>query len=229
MISAIALDDEIPALEVLEALSSRNNTIDLKAVFSKTNDALRYLQKHEIDLLFLDINMPAMSGLDFAKAIDNNIIIIFTTSYSEYAVEGFNLNAIDYLLKPFSYQRFIQAVNKAKNLYDSRITPKVEPLFFRANYGIMKIYPNEILFIEGLDNYLKIHLVNGKKQVLRITLKEILEKLPEDQFLRVHKSYIIAITAVDFIRNKTIFIGNDEIPLSKTFEISFFKVFNPKG
>ena len=225
MLTAIALDDEIPALEVLEAFASRNDTIDLKACFSKTGEAFNYLKKHSVDLLFLDINMPSISGIEFAKNLDENIIIIFTTSYSEYAVEGFNLNAADYLLKPFAYLRFLQAIDKAKTLYDARFMESVEPLLFRVNYGIVKIIPNEILFIEGLDNYLKIHLTNKKNLVVRMTLKELIDRLPNNQFLRVHRSFIIAISKVEFVRNKTIHIGKVEIPLGGKYEKEFYTFF----
>lgn len=228
MLSAIALDDEIPALEVLESFALRNQTINLKALFSKTSEALRYLKNNPIDLLFLDINMPAMSGIEFAKAIDENIIIIFTTSYTEYAIEGFNLNAVDYLLKPFPYKRFLQAVDKAKILYDARLAESVEPLLFRANYGTVKIHPNDILFIEGLDNYLKIHLTKNKNLIVRLTLKEMIKRLSNDRFLRVHRSFIIAVSKVDFVRNKTIHIEANEIPLGRKFEASFYELFKPK-
>lgn len=229
MLTAIALDDEIPALEVLESFAARTKTVELKATFSKTGEALRHLQKNKVDLLFLDINMPAMSGLDFAKAIDENIIIIFTTSYSEYAVEGFNLNAVDYLLKPFAYQRFLQAVEKAKTIHEARLSNPVEPLLLRANYGTVQILPGEILFIEGLDNYLKIYLTNNKNLVVRMPMKDMMKLLPNDQFIRVHRSYIISVAKVDFVRSKAIFIENNEIPLGGKYEEAFLEVFQPRS
>ena len=177
MLSAIALDDEIPALEVIETFANRTNLIELKACFSKTGEALEFLSKHPVDLIFLDINMPAMSGIEFAKSISEEILVIFTTSYSEFAVESYTLGAVDYLLKPFAYQRFIQALEKAQKIAEYRKSKTAEPIILKANYGLVKVMPEEILFIEGLDNYLKIHIQNKKPLVIRLTAKR------NDQFI----------------------------------------------
>jgi len=160
MIHAIALDDEPPALDILHLYCDKLGSISLDKVFSNTDEAYKYLEKFPVDVLFLDINMPSVSGIEFYKMLPHKVLVIFTTSYSEYAVESYNLNAVDYLLKPFSFSRFEQAVKKAEDLSRSQLlnTSELPFLMLRADYSLVKIVLNEILFIEGLDNYLKIHL-----------------------------------------------------------------------
>lgn len=227
MLKAIALDDEIPALEVIEAFAGRTDLIELQATFSRTGQARRFLEEHPVDLLFLDIQMPAISGIDFSRSIPKDVIVIFTTSYAEYAVESYNLNAVDYLLKPFTYQRFLQALDKACELYEARFAPAEQPpIILRANYGLVKVRPNDILFIEGLDNYLKIHLIDKELLVVRLTLREMMEKLSDQKFMRVHRSYIVPFDQIQQVRNKHIYIGEQEIPLGGTYEEEFNRRFN---
>ncbi len=177
MIKAIAIDDEPPALQVIETFCREVDFISLEKTFNKPNEALKYIGKFPVDLLFLDINMPSLSGIDLYKEVKQNTMVIFTTAYSEYAVEGFNLSAIDYLLKPFTFDRFFQAVSKAEE-YHNHIHQKSKPehqyLFIRADYSLIKINIADILFIEGLDDYLRIHLQNQKPVVARMTLKVML-------------------------------------------------------
>ncbi|MCB0526338.1 MAG: LytTR family DNA-binding domain-containing protein [Saprospiraceae bacterium] len=229
MLNAIALDDEIPALEIIEDFAGRTDKLALNACFTKTSEALAYLNSQPVDLLFLDINMPAMSGIDLAKRIPPTVMVIFTTSYSEYAVEGFNLDAVDYLLKPFTFNRFEQALDKAIRLRETVQNTQDESLFLKANYGVVKLSPAEILFVEGLDNYLKISLENKKSLIVRMTMKELLALLPSQQFLQVHRSYIIALSRIDTIRNKTIFIGDKEIPIGGKFEKALYEQFEIKN
>ncbi len=231
MLTAIALDDEIPALEVIEAFSGRSELLDLKACFNKTGEARRYLEENPVDLIFLDVNMPAMSGIEFAQIAPKGIIIIFTTSYAQYAVDSYNLNAVDYLLKPFSFERFQQAIEKAQILHEARLpaVEKEQAIVLKANYGYVKIWPKDIQYIEGLDNYLKIHIENQDLLVVRLTLKEMMEKLPADQFVRIHRSFIISLARVEAVRNKKVFIEEQEIPLGGKYEADFFKVFKKDG
>jgi DNA-binding LytR/AlgR family response regulator len=147
-------------------------------------------------------------------------MVIFTTAHSEYAVEGFNLNALDYLLKPFTFERFLQAVEKAK-----LFQPPPQPLIFRIDYSLVKVNPPDILFIEGLDDYLKIHLQQQPPLVVRMTMKAILEKLPANSFVRVHRSFIVPLAHIEQVRNKTIFIAGNEIPIGNSYETSFFDQF----
>ena len=226
MINAIAVDDELPALSLLENFCKRTDFIGLQKTFNRPNEALRYLQQFPADLLFLDINMPSLSGIDLYKTIRQNTMVIFTTAYSEYAVEGFNLNAIDYLLKPFTFERFMQAVNKAKAAARLNEDQKEKYLFIRADYSLIKIAIDDILFIEGLDDYLKIHIQNDKPLIARMTLKSILEKLPSADFIRVHRSYVVPFSRIKSVRNKIISIENEEIPIGSSFEENFLKLFN---
>jgi len=226
MIHAIAVDDELPALSLLENFCKRVDFIELQKVFNKPNEALRYLQQFPVDLIFLDINMPALTGIDLYKSIRQNTMVIFTTAYSEYAVEGFNLNAVDYLLKPFTFERFMQAVNKAKAAAKIADDQKEKYLFIRADYSLIKIATEDILFIEGLDDYLKIHIQNDKPVIARMTLKNILEKLPSADFVRVHRSYVVPFSRIKSVRNKIIYIENEEIPVGNSYEENFLKLFN---
>jgi len=227
MLKAIALDDEPLALEVLQSFCNQMEEISLEKTFTKSEDAFKYLKKYPLDLLFLDINMPSISGIDFYKKLPHKTMVIFTTAYSEYAVEGFNLSATDYILKPFTFSRFQQAVEKAHSQWKlQNQNPEQLYLFIRADYSLIKILFSDILFIEGLDDYLKIHIRNQKTVVARMTLKVILEKLPSPEFVRVHRSFIVPISKIDKVRNKIIYINDEEIPVSASYEAAFFAMLN---
>lgn len=231
MIRAIALDDEPLALKVIESFCSRIGYIQLEKTFTKTSEAHKYLRKQPVDLIFLDIQMPMQNGMEFYSEIEQNVLVIFTTAYSEYAVDGFNVNATDYLLKPFSFDRFSQAAEKVKAIYETKnqvSNTEQLYLFIRADYSLNKILISNILFIEGLDDYLKIHIDNQKTIVARMTMKAILDKLPATEFVRVHRSFIIPISKIDKVRNKMIFIGQEEIPLSASYELAFLSIINSK-
>lgn len=229
MIKAIALDDEPLALEILQNLCIDIEYVDLKKTFTKSEEAFKYLRKFPVDLLFLDINMPSISGLDFYKKLPHKTMVIFTTAYSEYAVEGFTLNATDYLLKPISLSRFQQAMEKAFQQWKTQNkNSEQQYLFIRADYSLIKILFSDILYIEGLDDYLKIHIQNQKTIVARMTLKAILQKLPVPEFIRVHRSFIIPISKIEKIRNKIIHIGQTEIPISSSYETTFYDFLNQK-
>lgn len=223
MIRAIALDDEPLALKVIESFCERVGYIQLEKTFTKTAEAHKYLRKQPVDLIFLDIQMPTQNGMEFYADIEQNVQVIFTTAFSEYAVEGFNVNATDYLLKPFSFDRFMKATEKVKGIHEAKNqSQSVEQyLFIRADYSLNKILISDISFIEGLDDYLKIHINNQKTIVARMTMKAILEKLPASEFVRVHRSFIVPISKIDKVRNKIIYIGEEEIPLSASFEVAF--------
>jgi DNA-binding LytR/AlgR family response regulator len=229
MIKAIALDDEPPALEIIETFCSKVDFIVLEKTFTKTGEAFKYVEKNNVDLLFLDINMPSISGIEFYNSIPKKAMVIFTTSYSEYAIEGYNLNAVDYLLKPYTFNRFLQAADKAREkysfLHSVAVPAKEQHIMLRADYGLVKVTLADILFIEGLDNYLKIHLQNQKPLVIRITMKSLLEKLSETDFVRVHRSYIIPLNRIEAVRNKMITIAGEEIPIGTSYEENFFSIF----
>ena len=228
MIKAIALDDERPALDVIEAFCSRLEPIISLKTFTRTGEARLYMEANPVDLIFLDINMPRESGLEFAKKIDQQTTVIFTTAYSEFAVESYEVQAVDYLLKPFTFERFKVAVQRGQQrLQALRQTAgnaaDAEPahVFFRVDYGLVKVVLGDILFIEGLDNYLKIHVRNSKPLVVRLTMKAVLDKLPQTNFLRVHRSYIVALDKIQTVRSKIIAIGEEEIPIGNSYENDF--------
>ena len=228
MIKAIAIDDEPPALKIIQEFCSKTDLIRLQKTFTKPTEALKHLNKFPADLLFLDIQMPSMTGIQFYKNIPQNVMIIFTTAHSQYAIEGFNLNAIDYLLKPFTLKRFLQAVNKANEYYKFHQPQEegMQPHFFiRADYSLIKITIENILFIEGFDDYLKIHLSNDKTIVARMTMKSMLEKLPPRDFIRIHRSFIVPVNKIKSIRKRNISVGDIEIPIGLSYEQNLLNLY----
>jgi DNA-binding LytR/AlgR family response regulator len=235
MMKAIALDDEQPALDIIESFCSRIETVDLVKTFTRTVEARLYLAASPVDLIFLDINMPRESGLAFFRSITQQTLVIFTTAYSEFALESYEVEAVDYLLKPYTFDRFSKAVQRAQTRWQGLRLPVTEspkdveqapaPLFFRADYGLVKVTVDHILFIEGLDNYLKIHFMDEKPVVLRLTLKAMLDKLPTGNFVRVHRSFIVAVDKIRAIRGKTLLVGKTEIPVGSSYEKEFFSLF----
>ena len=229
MIKAIAIDDEPPALKVIETFCADTDFITLEKTFTKPAEAQKYLSKFPVDLLFLDINMPSLTGIEFYKTVRQETMAIFTTAHSEYAVEGFNLNAVDFLLKPFTYERFLQATTKANDFFNYRNNTNVKQdqyLFVRADYRLVKINIADILYVEGLDDYIKIFIKDQKTVVARMTMKNILEKLPAKEFIRVHRSFIVSLGRIDNVRNKIIYTAVKEIPVGGIYEDDFFRHFN---
>lgn len=230
MIKAIAIDDEIPALQIIEIFCSRLPVLELEKVFNKPGDALKHINKYPVDLIFLDINMPSMSGIELLKTVKQETVTIFTTAYSDYAVEGFNLNAIDFLLKPFSFERFNQAVKKAEDYFNfqkQKNDPAVSSsIYIRADYRLLKIDHKDILYIESLDDYLKIHLQDQKPVVARMTMKAMLDKLPPSRFVRIHRSYVVSIDKIKSIGGKQVQINETELPIGNSYEEEFLKVFS---
>ncbi|MDE1192643.1 MAG: LytTR family DNA-binding domain-containing protein [Arachidicoccus sp.] len=233
MIKAVAIDDEPLALEVVDTFCKRFDFLLLEKMFTDSASALKYLEKNPIDLLFLDINMPAVSGVDFYKSLLHKPMLIFTTSHSEYALESYDLNTVDYLLKPFSFGRFEKALAKARSIYDlvhtATIAEASKYLMLKADYGIVKVVLSDVLFIEGLDNYLKIHLQDRPPLVVRMTMKALSEKLNENEFIRVHRSYIVAVNHIDSLKHKIINIGNEEIPVGKIYEEQLKTILNKRS
>lgn len=230
---ALALDDERPALDIIEAFCDRIDAVDLVKTVTRTGEARLYLEANPVDLIFLDINMPRESGLEFFRSITQQTLVIFTTAYSEFALESYEVEAVDYLLKPYTFDRFEKAVQRAQVRWHALRHPMVdmpegaEPvqLFFRVDYGLVKVTVTDILFVEGLDNYLKIHLREGQPLVVRLTMKAMLDRLPAVRFIRVHRSYIVAFDKIQAIRNKMILIGDEEIPIGSSYEKEFFGYF----
>ncbi|TXE07745.1 response regulator transcription factor [Gelidibacter salicanalis] len=222
-ISCIIVDDESVAREVIETHVSKLSNITIVGSFSNAIDALNYLRHHTIDLVFLDINMPEMSGISFAKSINKDIKIIFTTAYRDYAVEGFELQAVDYLLKPISFDRMLKAVNTYFNIYfdtTQKELYKVENhdfMFVRAERRMIKVDFDSIVYVESYSDYLKIHLSN-ETIVTRETISAIEAKLPNGRFLRIHRSYIIALKNISSFTNEEIVINNKSLSISRSYK-----------
>jgi len=226
MIKAIAIDDEPLALKIITHFCGQVDYISLEKTFTKTDEAIQHINKFPVDLLFLDVQMPGKNGLDFYRMLDKDVMVIFTTAYSEYAVEGFNVNAVDYLLKPFSFERFLSAVEKASKEKRSRqTTPGNTHLLIRADYKLHRLEFDDILMIEGLDDYIRIHLRDKSPITARLSMKSILEKLPSPDFIRVHRSYIIPVKKVKSLYNKTIQIEDFVIPVGDTYKDAVSKHF----
>lgn len=225
IVQCLIVDDEPVAREILESLLAKINTLNVVGSCKNAIEAFNLINTQNIDLIFLDINMPEISGLSFARSINKNIKIIFTTAYREYAVDGFDLQAVDYLLKPISFERLLQGINK----YLGENTPiettpnteivqeKSESFFVRSDRKMIKICFNEILFIESLADYVKIHL-NNKTVVTRETISNIEAKLPQKDFIRVHRSFIVSTASIDSFTNEFVEIQKRQIPISRSYK-----------
>ena len=219
MIKAIAVDDEPLALMVIENYCARNENVELVKTFSNTKDASKYLNQFPVDLLFLDIQIARTNGMDFYRSMEKKIPAIFTTAFAEYALEGFNVAALDYLLKPIEYERFEEAINKAVLvLVDKKLAEDKEYLSIRADYKLNKIAYDDILYLEGLDDYVKIHLTSGKKITARTSMKSILEKLPQHIFVRIHRSFIVNTKHISAVQNKNVLIGEHQLAIGDTYK-----------
>lgn len=224
MITAIAIDDEPKAIEVIKFHASKIENLDLIVHFYNPKEAITFLRQNPVDLIFLDINMPNMSGLEMLEELKLKPNIIFTTAYSDFALESYSYNAVDYLLKPFEFDRFQMAVHKV----EERIAfQKNQNSFFFVKDGFknIKIQFNEIFFIKGSGNYLDI-VLKEKVYSPRMTFMELVEKLPSSEFLRIHQSYIVNINTIDKIENNHVCIEKHEIPISTRYRELLFKRLN---
>jgi len=235
IIQCLIVDDEPVAREILENHLAKIETINVLACCKSAVEAFNVINAERVDLIFLDINMPEISGLSFARSINKNIKIIFTTAYREYAVDGFDLQAVDYLLKPISFERLLQAIYKYldENIQvKTERTPTIqaeknESFFVRADRKMVKIAFNEILFIESLSDYIKIHL-KEKSIVTRETISNIEAKLPQKEFVRVHRSYIVSLPEIDSFTNEYIEIGRKQIPISRSYKQKVLEILESK-
>ena len=229
MIKAIALDDEPLALTILEHLCDKHADIVLEKTFTVQQDALLYLDKFPVDLLFLDIQMPEKDGISFYKALNTKPLVIFTTAFDYYAVEGFNVNAVDYLLKPIAFDRFEQAIEKVKKLksFHSKISDDAF-ILIRADYKLNKIYLKEIQYIEGLDDYIQIHIDEKSKIVARMSMKNILEQLPTNDFIRIHRSYIVPLNRITSVQAKQVYLNDKEFPIGDTYKTAVLDLLTDK-
>lgn len=216
----IAVDDEPIALKIIQAHAQKVPFLKLEAVFASATEALSYLQTQQADLVFLDINMPDLSGIEFAKIAGSKTKIIFTTAYAEYAVQGFELAATDYLLKPISFARFFQACTRAQEQHPSNDAAahamQDNYLFVKDGYTMVRINLDALLYIEADDNYLTFY-EEQRRTVTRMTLSEAAEKLAGKPFLRVHKSYIVALPKVEKIERHQVVVAGATVPVSGSY------------
>ncbi len=214
---AIAIDDEPIALGIIKAHAAKVPYLDLTATFTNAFEALDYLQKETIDLIYLDIKMPDISGIDFFNSLHRKPLLIFTTAYSEHAVTSFEMDAVDYLLKPFSLARFIKATNKAHELYNFRNnTEPDEYLFVKTGYEQVKVKYEDILYLEASGNYVTF-VLKDKQLLSRNTIAEVANNMPPQKFVRVHRSYIIAIDKIDKLERFQVSIGKAIIPIGEAY------------
>lgn len=222
----IIVDDEPPATRILENYIGKVNFLEKSGVFNDSLKALEFLNTQSVDVIFLDIQMPQLTGLQLSRIISKNIKVIFTTAYPDFALEGFELNAVDYLLKPISFERFYQAVSKLNT--DTKIEisnqSNLPDFLFVKTDGknkFQKIFLSDILYVESLQNYVCIHTV--KQQVItHSSLKNVIESLPENEFIQIHKSYVVTLKHIESTDNFSVFINGKELPIGATFKDAFF-------
>jgi DNA-binding LytR/AlgR family response regulator len=222
MIRCIAVDDETPALDILEDNIGRVPFLQLVKKCKNAYQAMELLQQESIDLLFLDIEMPGLDGLRMLQALDDKPMVIFITAYRQYAADGYDLDVLDYLVKPVSFERFLKAAHKALEYQALR---QKGYIFIQSEYKQTKVFIHEIRYIEGLGNYIKIHLTNSSRPVIsKLSMKSISERLPAGKYVRVHKSFIVMVDKISSVRGESIMIGEQEIPLSRFYRDEFFKI-----
>lgn len=234
----VIIDDEPLAVELLEDFVSKIDTLELLRTFNNAIDAVSFINQTNVDLIFLDIQMPHFSGIEFLNTIEKKPLIIFTTAYSDYAVEGFNLGAVDYLVKPIPFHRFLKSVVRAQQIFNS--VPAVQEIpentnlpelqqdfmFVRAEYENVKMNFSDILFIEGLKDYVKIYTTDNKYTLTLISLIKLENLLSSKGFSRVHRSYIINIQHVKSIQKNKVLINDKRIPISESYKNAFFERIN---
>ena len=212
-ITAISIDDEPMALEVIRQLASKVPFLELKASFTNALEALNHIQQDPPDMLFLDIKMPDISGLELVKSMQSPPMVVFTTAYSEHAVQSFELDAIDYLLKPFSFARFLKSCNKALHLHklqnpSAKEEPEDQPyIFVKSGYDQIRILLDDLLYLQSAGNYVHFHL-KTQKILARITLQEAEQLLPEGRFVRIHRSYMVAAASINRIERTQVWLSN---------------------
>lgn len=221
--NAIVIDDEPIALDVVRSLAAKVPFITLTACFTNAFDAITYLKLHQVDLIFLDIQMPDINGIDFLNSLSHPPLVIFTTAYAEHAVKGFELNALDYLLKPFSLSRFLKACNKAEELFrlrknaDLSITDHDQYLFIKDGYEQIRIHTADILYIEASGNYTQVHRKDQPLVSTRMTISDMLNLLPSGQFIRTHRAFIVSRRAITRFDRNQVWIETFQIPIGPSY------------
>ena len=228
MIRCIAIDDEPLALQQIGGYITKTPFLELAGLCESAFQAIGLLEKTAVDLMFVDINMPDLTGIEFVKTLENPPKIVFITAYSEYALEGFRADAIDYLLKPISYGDFLKSANKVKSWFDTQSQNPAEVrsnkdfLFIKSEYKILRINFDDIKYIEAMSEYIRIHLINAKPVMTLLSMKSIEDQLPQERFMRVHRSFIINLSRISVIeRNRIVFDGSTYIPVSEQYKSRF--------
>lgn len=234
----VIIDDEPLAVELLEDFVQKVDSLELISTFNNAIDAVSFINQNNVDLIFLDIQMPHFSGIDFLNTIEKKPLVIFTTAYSDYAVEGFNLGAVDYLVKPIPFHRFLKSVVRAQQIVnpaaavssiaENTLAPELEQdfMFVRAEYENVKMNFADILFIEGLKDYVKIYTTDNKYTLTLISLIKLENLLSSKGFSRIHRSYIINIKHVKSIQKNKVLISDKRIPISESYKNAFFEKIN---
>jgi len=228
MITAIAIDDEPLALQLIVDYIQKTPDLILVGQFENPLEAAQYISKNPIDIVFTDIQMPGLNGIEFTRSMVNGPVVIFTTAFSKYAIEGFKLDIADYLLKPFTYDEFLTSVHKAERMIRSVTKPaddvlsNNEFLFLKSDYKIKRINFQNILYIEGLKEYVKVYTMLSDKPILSLSSLKILEiKLPADRFMRVHRSFIVNLEKIETIDRSRIVFGKKYIPIGDQYKDNF--------
>lgn len=235
-LNCLIVDDEPLALDLLEAYVKRTSFLKLKGRCGSAVDALQKLKEEQVDLIFLDIQMPELSGMELSRLVDPKVRIIFTTAFEQYALEGFRVNALDYLLKPISYPEFLKAAEKAWQWFErkspERPTEKTKEegsIFVKADYKLLKIALHRIQYVEGLKDYVKIHLTDTPHPIVSlVSMKSLEETLPSATFVRVHRSYIVNLEHVSEVTHNRIVFGKELIPISDSYRDKFFEYVNSR-
>lgn len=229
MLKCLIIDDELLAIDVIAEYIPRVPFLELSGTYSNPIDALMHLKKEEVDLIFLDIQMPQISGLQFMSLLKTKVQVIIVSAYNEFALQGYEHDVTDYLLKPVSFDRFLKAVEKARRLWElttagtpAVVAPSEDFIFVKSGNKIVKINLDDILFIEGLRNYITIHTTGNKRIVTLQSMKTLEELLPSRRFVRVQKSFIVQLSKIDSIERQRIFVGSHVIPIGETFATGFF-------
>ena len=222
-LNCVIIDDEPLATGLLESYAQKIPFLNILGVYNSASDAIRTIRENTIHLLFLDIQMPEISGLEFARIIDKDTRIVFTTAFSQYAIDGYKVNALDYLLKPISFEKFLETADKALEWFESQTKQKsmVQDrfIFLKSEYKLQKINFDDILYAEGLKDYVKIYLKDSSKNVMSLmNMKKIEEYLPKPEFMRIHRSYIVHVKEVETIDRFRMVIGNQYLPISDSYK-----------
>jgi DNA-binding LytR/AlgR family response regulator len=224
-IVCLAVDDEPPALDILKNYINSVSSLELAATCINAVDALNVLRHSRIDLMFLDIQMPQLLGTDLLRTLNSPPKVIFTTAYREFAIEGFELNAVDYLLKPISFERFLKAVNKVMDIKPQQQQEAHDAyIYFRSDRKMHKVAMEDIIFIESLKDYIKV-VTKSKTIITKQSISSIEERLPKSSFIRIHRSFIVSLDKVQSYTPELISIGNEELPVSRMYRHEVEKVF----